>query len=317
MSERPAPGEVSRVAVLGAGTIGASWAALFLARGFAVEAFDPDPASEGRVRRFVEQAWPSLERLGLAERGDPARLRFHGEAARAAREAQLVQESVPERLDLKLETYRAIEPALAPGTVVATSTSGLLLSDLQQGFARPERLVLAHPFNPPHLIPLVELLGDAATDESAVAWAAAFYARCGKTTIRLRRQVPGHVANRLQAALWREAIHLVSEGVASVADVDRAIVEGPGLRWAVMGPHMLFRLGSGGAGIEAFCTRFGPSIESWWRDLGRPELGAEVVAKLAEGLDEEAAGRSDTELAEARDAMLVALLRTRSGESAG
>jgi len=308
MAQRLEPREVERVAVIGAGTIGASWAALFLARGLAVSVYDPAPDCEAGVRAAVAQAWPSLERLGLAGNGDPARVTFHRDAAAAVADAQFVQESVPERIDVKHAIYRAIEPRLAPETVVASSASGLLVSDMQRALQHPERFLLAHPFNPPHLIPLVELLGSARTDPAVVDWAAGFFARCGKETIRVRKEVPGHVANRLQAALYREAVHLVLDGVASVADVDKAIVQGPGLRWAVMGPHMLFNLGSGGAGYEVFYQRYGESLKRWWADLGMPAYTPEDAGVLAEGLRAEAAGRSDRSLAAERDEKLVALL---------
>lgn len=309
-TERVAPEAVDRVAVLGAGTIGASWTALFLAKGLAVEVFDISPKAESYVRDYIETAWPSLEQLGAAARGDPARVRFHNDARAAVAEAQFVQESVPERLEIKHETYRIIEPALAPETVVATSASGLLVQEMQQALSHPERFLLAHPFNPPHLIPLVELLGNDTTDPDAVEWAAGFYRRCGKETIRLHKEVPGHVANRLQAALWREAIHLVDQGVASVEDVDKAIVHGPGLRWAIMGPHMLFNLASGGHGLEVFCDRFGDSFRRWWADLGAPELTPETRRALAQGVEAEAAGRDFPQLAAERDRKLVAILQS-------
>ncbi len=309
-TERVAPEKVERVAVLGAGTIGASWTALFLAKGLAVEVFDVSPETESYVRDYIESAWPSLEQLGAAAPGDPSRVHFHNDARAAVAEAQFVQESVPERLEIKHQTYRAIEPALAPETVVATSTSGLLVREIQQALRHPERFLLAHPFNPPHLIPLVELLGNDKTDPDTVDWAAGFYRRCGKETIRLHKEVPGHVANRLQAALWREAIHLVDQGVASVEDVDKAIVHGPGLRWAIMGPHMLFNLASGGHGLEVFCDRFGDSFRRWWADLGDPELTPETRQALARGVEAEAAGRDFAELAAERDRKLVAILQS-------
>ena len=306
----PAPhAPIERVAVLGAGTIGASWTALFLARGLEVQVFDPSPSAEHDVRAYVARAWPSLERLGLAGDGDPARLGFHQDAAAAVEGAQFVQESVPERLEIKHATYRAIEPRLAPEAIVASSASGLLVREMQAGFARPERFLLAHPFNPPHLIPLVELLGNEHTAEATVAQAEDFYARCGKTTIRLHKEVPGHVANRLQAALWREAIHLVLEGVASLEDVDTAVAAGPGLRWAVMGPHMLFNLGAGDQGMAAFCARYGESFHRWWDDLGAPHLNDGVAARLQEGLAEAAGGRPLDQIAAARDDRLVRLLQ--------
>lgn len=301
------------VGILGAGTIGASWTALFLAAGHDVDLFDPAEAGAAYVRDYIANAWPSLQKLGLGGGESAAaaagRVRFHGDPETAVGRAGFVQESVPERIEIKHDLYRRIEPALPAGTVVATSASGLMVRELQDAWRDPSRLILAHPFNPPHLIPLVELLGNDRTDPAALDTAEAFYARCGKVTIRLRKEVPGHVANRLQAALWREAIHLVAEGVASVADVDKAISAGPGLRWAVMGPTMLFHLASGGSGLEVFCERFGPSFRRWWADLGQPELTPELIARLHGGVRAVEAGRDFEALAGERDAKLVALLK--------
>ena len=308
-SSRTSVERLERVAVIGAGTIGASWAALFLARGLSVQVFDAAPDAEAKVRGYVANAWPSLERLGLAERGNPERISFHGEPQAAAAGAQFVQESVPERIEIKHETYRLIEAALDPETVIATSTSGIMIKDLQTGLSHPERLVLAHPFNPPHLIPLVELLGNAVTDPAVVDWAESFFQGCGKVTIRVQKEVPGHVANRLQAALWREAINLVMEEVASLEDVDKAIAHGPGLRWAIMGPHMLFSLASGGHGMRGFCEHFGPPINGWWETMGQPTITPEVTDRLAAGVEKEEAGRSFAELAAERDEKLIRILQ--------
>jgi carnitine 3-dehydrogenase len=308
-SDRVRPEHVERVAVLGAGTIGASWAALFLARGLAVDVFDVAADSETLVKSYVDSAWPALERIGMADNADPSRLRFFSDPADAVANAQFVQESVPERLDLKRQLYRLIEPALLPGTLVASSASGLLVKEMQSAFDDPSRFLLAHPFNPPHLIPLVELLGNELTARDAVPWCREFFQRCGKVTVKLRREVPGHVANRLQAALWREAIHLVVEGVASVEDVDNAVVNGPGLRWAIMGPHMLFNLGSGGHGLEVFCDRFRDSFHRWWNDLGTPQLDPELARTLEKGVIAEARGRGFAELAKERDEKLISVLQ--------
>jgi 3-hydroxybutyryl-CoA dehydrogenase len=223
--------------------------------------------------------------------------------ARAAVEgADFVQESVPERIAVKRELYAAIEPVLGATTVVASSASGLTLTELQSGWRDPARLVLGHPFNPPHLIPLVEVMGNERTDPWAVPWTRAFYESIGKVTIEVRREVPGHVANRLQAALWREAISLVRSGVASVEDVDRAVSAGPGLRWAAMGPTMLFHLGAGEGGLTAFAERYADSFHRWWDDLGDARLDGPTVARLVEGLP---AGSVD-ELAAERDALIAA-----------
>jgi carnitine 3-dehydrogenase len=306
---RPAPTRVERVAVLGAGTIGASWTAQFLARGLAVAVHDPAPDCGARVRAFVDTAWPTLERLGLAADADPSRISFHDDPAVAVEGAPLVQESGPEDLEIKHRLFAAIEPGLAPDAVVASSTSGFMPSELQAGRARPERYVVGHPFNPPHLIPLVEVIGGRATDPAVVAWTVAFYAALGKRPITIRREVPGHVANRMQVALYREAIHLVLEDVAGIADVDAAIAYGPGLRWAFMGPHMAHHLAGGRGGLRHLLEHIGPGIERWWNDLGRPDLTPAAVDRLVEAFGQ-AETRSIRQLEAERDALLVALLET-------
>lgn len=309
-SEQPAggAGEITRVASLGGGVIGQSWTALFLAAGKSVAVFDPDPAAEARVRQAVETAWPVLTELGLTAYGDPDDLHFCADPRTAVDGAGFVQESVPERLDVKHELYAAIEPALYAEAVVASSASGLTLTEMQSGWRDPGRLVLGHPFNPPHLIPLVEVMGNARTAPGLVDRARAFYASAGKVTIEVRREIPGHVANRLQAALWREAIHLVNEGVASVEDVDTAVSSGPGLRWATMGPTLLFHLGAGEGGLAAFCERYADSFNRWFDSLGQPRLDEATANRLVEGLRPVSESQSVADLAQRRDALLTALV---------
>jgi carnitine 3-dehydrogenase len=300
--------DVSRVAVLGGGLIGRSWTALFLAAGKTVSVFDPDPHAEARVHAAVGDAWPVLTSLGLAAGTEPTgEPSFTSDARAAVEGAQFVQESIPERIDLKHALYAEIEPGLDPGAVIASSASGLTLSELQAGWTRPGRLVLGHPFNPPHLIPLVEVMGNDRTDAGVVALARAFYESVGKVTIEVRREVPGHVANRLQAALWREAIHLVNEGVATVEDVDLAVSAGPGLRWAVMGPTLLFHLGGDDGGIAAFCERYADSFHRWWDDLGAPQLDGETVKRLAQGIADGDGAEMSTLVAR-RDAVLTSVI---------
>ena len=310
MQQTPPLIEVEVVGVVGAGVIGASWSALFLAAGKEVDLFDPASDAEKGTRDYIERAWPALQALDLVQPGASVdRLRFVPNTAEAVTRAQFVQESVPERLPLKLEIYRAIEPALAPEAIVATSSSGLLLGDMQVGWKDASRFILGHPFNPPHLIPLVELLGNDLTAEGVLDRAAALYEHCGKVTIRVCKEVPAHVGNRLQAALWREAVSIVAEGIASVEDVDKAVTAGPGLRWSVMGPHMLFSLGSGGLGIDGFCERYRDSFHQWWDTMGTPMLTTETASLLASGIAEEEAGRGFEQLATERDAKLVAVMR--------
>ena len=306
---RPEPSQVERVAVLGAGTIGASWTAQFLARGLSVAVYDPAPGYQTRVRAFVDAAWPSLQRLGLAAGADPTRISFHDDPAAAVEGAALVQENGPENLETKRALFARIESALAPETVVASSTSGIMPSELQAGRRGPERYVVGHPFNPPHLIPLVEVVGGRATDPAVVDWTVAFYAALGKRPIRIKRELPGHVANRMQVALYREAIHLVLEDVASIEDVDAAIAYGPGLRWALMGPHMAHHLAGGRGGLRHLLEHIGPGIERWWNDLGRPDLTPDAIERLVEAFGE-AEKRPIAELEAERDALLLALLET-------
>lgn len=301
--------DVNHTAVLGAGVIGASWTALFLASGRSVAVFDVSDTAEAQVRSYVEQAWPVLKDLGLTEKGNPGRVSFHKSAAAAVDGAQFIQESVPERLNIKHELFAAIEPALASDAVVASSASGLTLGEMQAGWKNPGRFVLGHPFNPPHLIPLVEVMGNGRTADGVVEAAERFYADVGKVTIRVNREVPGHVANRLQAAVWREAIHLVKTGVASVEDVDKAMWAGPGLRWAAMGPTMLFHLGAGEGGLAAFCERYTSSFNRWWDDLGVLHLDPKTSATLVQGVTEEAQGKPVSDLSSQRDALITATLK--------
>ena len=265
------------IAVLGTGTIGASWAALFLAMGQDVRAWDPAPGAAERLQAALAQAAPSL-----AAHAGAGRLSLHPSPEEAATGAGFVQENAPERLELKRALYARIEPVLEPEVVIATSTSGIMPSALQEGMAHPERLVVGHPFNPPHLVPLVEVVPGRQTSEAAVAAAMAFYRAMGKEPIRLNREVIGHVANRLQGAVLREIVHLAKEGVASVADLDRAMSLGPGQRWAFMGQAKLFALAGGPQMMAHFLDHLGPAVETWWADLGAPELDDEARRLLSE-----------------------------------
>jgi 3-hydroxyacyl-CoA dehydrogenase len=309
---RPDPHAIERVAVIGAGTIGASWTALFLAHGLRVAVFDPAPDTAQRVRAFIQRAWPTLERLGLRRNADATLFTIHADPADAVRGAQFIQENGPENLATKRALFAELEGALEPEAVVASSTSGLMPSELQDGRRSPGRFLVGHPFNPPHLMPLVEVVGGRATDPALVDWTAAFYAWLGKRPIKVRRELPGHVSNRMQAALYREAISLVLDGVASIEDVDKAIAHGPGLRWAIMGPHLSHHLAGGRAGLLHLLEHIGPGLERWWNDLGRPNLTPEVIARLVEAFGQ-VEWRPIEQLEAERDALLIALLETLDG----
>jgi 3-hydroxyacyl-CoA dehydrogenase len=308
------PRTVKRVAVVGSGTIGASWAVYFLAQGLDVVATDPMPTAEAFLRSFVERAWPDLTSVGLAEGANKERLRITKELDESLTDVDWVQESGPENLILKRELFVAVDRLTADDVVIASSSSGLPISEIQAGCVHPGRCVIGHPFNPPHLIPLVEVVGGRETSERTIERAMAFYAEIGKRPIRIRKEVNGHVANRLQAALWKECCHLVSEGVISVRDVDTAICWGPGLRWAVMGPNLLFHVGGGAGGMRNFLEHLGGSFNAWWKELGNVELSSAMREMLIAGAEDEAGGASISDLERERDAMLLKILALRQNK---
>ncbi|MFO7857120.1 MAG: 3-hydroxyacyl-CoA dehydrogenase NAD-binding domain-containing protein [Paracoccaceae bacterium] len=298
------------VGVLGAGLVGRSWAALYAARGLRVVVVDPDPGAEAALRAFLPAALDDLAALGLAAAAptapafatDPAALSGLG----------FVQENGPDRLEAKRALLTGAERWVAEDAVLASSTSSLLPSDIQAGLARPERLLVAHPMNPPHLVPMVELVAGRLTAPATVERAAAFYEAHGRVVIRVAREVVGHLANRLTSALYREAVHCVAEGIATVEDVDRAIAHGPGLRWALMGPHAIYHLGGGAGGYRAYLDHLGPTQEARWAEHGTPRLTPALKDALVAGVEAELAGEDPEALARRRDAALVALLTLKA-----
>lgn len=297
-----------KLAVLGCGLIGVSWTALFLAHGHDVAVWDPDPAARNAVADRVVQPLAQLAELGQGAGQRRGQLTARAELEDAVREADFVQENAPEKVPLKRELYARVEAAAPAGAIIASSTSSLVWSDLAEGMKNPGRFVTAHPFNPPHLMPLVELYG---RDPATVERAASFYRDLGRQIVRLRRDAVGHIANRLASALWREAVNIVAEGIADVSEVDAALVHGPGLRWSVVGAHMAYHLGGGPGGMAHYLSHLGPSQERRWSTLGSPRLTPEVCDLLIAGVDAEAAGRSVEELEAERDARLIAALKAR------
>jgi len=307
------PKAIRRVAIIGTGVIGASWTALFLAKGLEVVATDVAPNAEAALKRFVEAAWPALKRLGLSPGATQSRLSFTAALETAVKGADLVQENGPERIDFKRQLYSQLDEVLPADVIVASSSSGLTMSEIQSACrAHPERCVIGHPFNPPHVVPLVEIVGGAKTSEETIRRVDEFYTALGKRTIRLHKEVPGHVANRLQSALSREVYHLVAEGVVSAADADTALSWGPGLRWGVMGSLLLNHLGGGKGGIEHFFEQFTGPMTAWWKVLGQPVLTPEVQKKLIDSVRAEVGSRSIDELAMERDEMLLGLIELRT-----
>ncbi|MGA3127290.1 MAG: 3-hydroxyacyl-CoA dehydrogenase NAD-binding domain-containing protein [Candidatus Korobacteraceae bacterium] len=308
---------IQKIAVVGTGTVGASWAAQFLASGLDVIATDPAPNAEEKLRRYVEAVWPELTILGLATTASTDRLTFTKDVKEAVVEANFVQENTPERIDIKRQLYAQLDYAAPPDSILASSSSALAMSQIQSDCKRPERCVIGHPFNPPHLIPLVEVVGGTRTSASTVERTISFYASIGKKPIRLNKELPGHVANRLQGALYREVAYLIAQGVLDVAAADAAVAWGPGLRWALMGPSLLWHLAGGEGGIEHWMEHLAPGMAERWKILGNPELTPELKKTIVEGVLNEAAGRSVEELARERNFMLLGLLKLKAGSSNG
>lgn len=287
----------NQIAIIGCGTIGIGWAAYFLSKGLKVVAFEPD----SQVREiFTEEVGRAMQAMGVPS----AVPEVSDNQARAVAEAELIVENAPERAELKRELIRSLQGQAPANAIIASSTSSLMHSDIALAAADSGRVVIAHPFNPPHLIPLVELFG---TDAEVVERMRSFYTAIGKHPVVLKKEMPGHIANRLSAALWREALYLVQEGVASVADIDAAVTAGPGLRWAIQGPFLTYHLGGGAGGIRHYMEHLGPSQQYRWASLGEPTMDAALTAEVIAGVDAEAAGRSLQQLAEHRDELLIAL----------
>ena len=303
---------VNRVAIVGTGVIGASWATQYLAKGFDVIATDPGPGAEAKLRDFVAEAWSTVSQLGLAPEASLERLSFTTVMSDAVSEADFVQENAPERLDFKIKLFAELDEATPPDALIASSSSGITMSEIQVDCKHPERTVIGHPFNPPHLIPLVEVVGGQKTSPDAIDAALAFYASIGKRPIRLMKELPGHVANRLASTLYREVIDLIGRGVLSVADADDAVSWGPGLRWGLMGQSMLYHLGGGAGGIQHFMEHLMPPLVNSWATLRTPEVTDELKQTIVDGVLAEANGHSVEELERIRDEMLVGLLAVRA-----
>ncbi len=298
-----------RIAVIGGGLIGISWTALFLAHGHDVALFEPDAHARAAIPGRLSLPLAQIAELA-GSLPEPGRLHLFETVEEAVATAVWVQENAPENVPLKRELYARIEAAAPEGVTIASSTSSLVWSELSAGMARPERLITAHPFNPPHLMPLVELFGP---DAARVRAAADFFRSLGRHPVMLKREAVGHIANRLSSALWREAVNMVAEGIADVAEIDAALVHGPGLRWSVVGAHMAYHLGGGPGGIAHYLAHLGPSQERRWQDLGSPRLDGPTQEKLVAGIAAEVQGRDIAMLEAARDAGLIAAQQALRG----
>jgi carnitine 3-dehydrogenase len=303
---------IHRIAIVGTGVIGASWAAEYLAHGFDVVGTDPAPNAETNLRNYVDEAWEQLEEIGLSPGASRDRLSFTKDMKQALSEADLVQENGPERPDFKMKLFADMDDATPIDSLIASSSSGITPSVMQTKCKHPERVLVGHPFNPPHIIPLVEVVGGAKTSPEAIQQAMAFYASIGKKPIHLKKELPGHVANRLQAALYREMLYLIEQGVLSVEETDTAVCYGPGLRWGVMGQSLQWHLGGGAGGIKHFMEHLMDPLAGMMKVLGTPNITPELKQTIIDGVMREAAGRSVDQLAREENEVLIGLLKLRA-----
>src|SRR5580765_7081773 len=282
---------IRRIAIVGAGVIGASWAAEYLARGFDVITTDPGPNAEANLRKYIDEAWKDLTNIGLSKGASRDRLTFTTDMKEALSKADFVQENGPERPDFKMKLFADMDDAAPLDSIIASSSSGITPSVMQSKSKHPERILVGHPFNPPHIIPLVEVVGGTKTSPDAIQQAIAFYASIGKKPIKLNKELPGHVGNRLQAALYKEIMFLIQDGVLSVSDADDAVSYGPGLRWGVMGPSLQWHLGGGSGGIKHFMEHLMEPLAGWMKALGTPDITPDLKQTIVEGVMREATSR--------------------------
>lgn len=295
--------------VAATGVIGAGWAVRALARGLDVVAWDPHPEAEARLNDYIERAWPSVIELGLFPGASPDRVHFVAEVEELASQADFIQTSAPENPEIKIGLLSKIDAVAAPEVVIASSSSGLLPTDLQASLQHPDRFVIGHPFNPVYLLPLVEIVPGKLTSPETVAAATAHYDNLVMHPLVVRKEIEGYLSDRLQEALWREVLHLVNEGVATTQELDDAIAYGPGLRWAGMGTNLTFHLAGGEGGMRHMLAQFGPALKLPWTKLVAPELTDQLIEDMASGCEAQADGRSIAELERLRDDYVIATMK--------
>ncbi len=309
MTMLPDPGSITCVASIGGGPIGAGWAAHFLANGYDVNAYIHDNSERTAFNAILQTGWKSLTNLGLSPNASLDRLNLTTDLEKAVQGAGFIQESAPERIELKQALYAVLGTVVPTDVVISSSTSGLTMTDIQSNCITPERCVIGHPFNPPYLLPLVEVVGGDQTAPETVKWANEFYFIAGKSPLIMKKEVPGFVATRLQEALWREALHMVANDEATPADIDNALMNGPAPRMAVQGQCMAFHVACGEGGMATNLDQFGPALKLPWTRLNAPELTQELRNRMVEGCNEIAANRRFEDMAAKRDAQIVAVLR--------
>ena len=297
--------QVRTLGLLGTGVIGGGWAARALHFGIDVIAADVKPEMEAWIRGAVQNAEGALSRLTFAPLPPKGKLSFTTDLLAMARQADFIQENIPEQLELKQRVLADVSRVAPADVIIASSTSGLMPSDLQKSMVAPSRFLVAHPFNPVYLLPLVELVGGAHTTQATIEAASRFFTYIGMHALHVRKEIPGHLTDRLQEALWREILHLVNDGIATTGELDESIIYGPGLRWAGMGTNLIYHLAGGEPGMRHMLRQFGPCLKWPWTKLEAPELTEGLIDKMVEGTQAQAAGRSIRELERLRDDYLV------------
>jgi len=308
------PKSVERVLCIGAGPIGGGWTACLLAAGYKVTTYVHDEAELEPLTRLLENAWQSLDQMGLAHGASLDNFSWATDLETAVDGAQFIQESIPEVLELKQGLYEKLGEIVHPEVVIASSTSGLSMTDIQKNCCTPERTVVGHPFNPPYLLPLVEMIGGERTSPKTIKWAEAFYKAAGKAPLVLKKEVPGFIATRLQEAIWREALHMVANGEATVEQIDQAVINGPGPRWALMGPCEVFHVGGGEGGMAYCLDQFGPALKLPWTRLVAPELTSELRETMVRGCEQMTKGEDFTSLTRKMNEGLVAIAKLKKSK---
>lgn len=295
-------------AIIGTGVIGAGWAARYLANGYRVKAWDPGENAREKLKLSIKNAWPSLEKLGLKDGARIDNLEFYDSLKEACDEADIIQESAPEVVELKCSLLAQIGEYAPTDAIIGSSTSGFKPSLLQENVPLPERVIVTHPFNPVYLLPLVEVVGGKQTSAETIQKAQAIYKGLGMHPLHVRKEIDGHLSDRLLEALWRENLHLVNDGIATTGELDDAITYGPGLRWALMGTNLTYHLAGGDTGMRHMLKQFGPALKLPWTKLEAPDLTNTLIDRMVEGTQEQAANRSVKELEQLRDNCLVSIM---------
>ena len=298
---------INTVGIVGAGLIGSGWASRCLARNINVIAYDPSPDGESVIRSHIENAWHALKKLGF-DPNNAGQFSFTNDLRELCENVDYIQENAPDSLAIKSSLHQDIDRFAKPDIIIASSSSGLLPSDIQKGTNHPDRIVIGHPFNPVYILPLVEIVRGSQTSDTTAQYAARFYRDIGMYPLMVRKEVEGYISDRLQEAVWREALHLVSDDIASTRDIDDAIVYGPGLRWAIMGTCLTFHLAGGEQGMKHMLEQFGPALQLPWTHLKAPELTQSLADKMIEGTRTQAEGHSVQELERLRDNCLIEIL---------